>query len=425
MSLGKKLVLVSLCASLSSCANMPEMAQLTSSFASPSTSAENANVRIANGSDMKKLQKALNAMGMNAGTPDGLFGKKTSNAIKQFQRKNGLPVDGVPTFGLLAKATKSSGGGFSLPSFGSGSKEKKSDSAIAFSVNNCSKARSKEGQELAESLFSSVAGNMPIDIKPYLAGFCITEDKENLMDLYLYLAANGATHARLTVEKYNNLVSIYEKAGVDLGVRKDAFVRSMTSLNSDYMTLSNNRKKGTAQLLKNFDLAPVKTLLKNLPDSVNQLDSKYRTQAKSTMAEALVHSTSATFYLSRSVMTGKSLGELIDIKSDDKATKRDTGNKWDDWARRINIFDKDVQEVAKMTAFIAGNYGEIKNMLVASTYSVKTLTQDVKNVPKVNQSKAHNEVKQLRRRNGVTLSDFERGFEGKQLRSRNRVVASN
>ena len=54
------------------------------------------------GNDVKELQKKLNSLGFNAGAVDGIFGTKTRNAVMDFQRKNGLVVDGI-----VGKATRS------------------------------------------------------------------------------------------------------------------------------------------------------------------------------------------------------------------------------------------------------------------------------------------------------------------------------
>ena len=50
------------------------------------------------------IQRRLNELGYNAGTPDGLYGSKTRAAIQAFQRDNGLAVDGNTSQGLLQKA---------------------------------------------------------------------------------------------------------------------------------------------------------------------------------------------------------------------------------------------------------------------------------------------------------------------------------
>lgn len=46
------------------------------------------------GSDVTKVQKRLIQYGYMSGTADGKYGEKTREAVKYFQRKNGLTVDG-------------------------------------------------------------------------------------------------------------------------------------------------------------------------------------------------------------------------------------------------------------------------------------------------------------------------------------------
>lgn len=47
------------------------------------------------GSDVIKLQAALNALGYDCGAADGIFGVKTEAAVRRFQRAQQLAVDGV------------------------------------------------------------------------------------------------------------------------------------------------------------------------------------------------------------------------------------------------------------------------------------------------------------------------------------------
>ncbi|WP_334292873.1 peptidoglycan-binding domain-containing protein [Anaerocolumna aminovalerica] len=44
---------------------------------------------------MKKVQKKLNELGYDCGTPDGIMGKKTKKALKEYQEDYNLTVDGV------------------------------------------------------------------------------------------------------------------------------------------------------------------------------------------------------------------------------------------------------------------------------------------------------------------------------------------
>lgn len=47
------------------------------------------------GEDVRKLQEKLNALGYSCGMADGIFGSKTENALKRFQRANNLEIDGI------------------------------------------------------------------------------------------------------------------------------------------------------------------------------------------------------------------------------------------------------------------------------------------------------------------------------------------
>lgn len=47
------------------------------------------------GSAVKELQEKLNSLGYSCGVVDGDYGTKTTNAVRDFQRKNGLVVDGI------------------------------------------------------------------------------------------------------------------------------------------------------------------------------------------------------------------------------------------------------------------------------------------------------------------------------------------
>lgn len=55
------------------------------------------------GDQMKELQTRLEARGYDVGTVDGILGTNTREAIRQEQKRLGLPVDGWPTPELLGK----------------------------------------------------------------------------------------------------------------------------------------------------------------------------------------------------------------------------------------------------------------------------------------------------------------------------------
>lgn len=47
------------------------------------------------GSQVKTIQRLLNALGYSSGSVDGIFGAKTDTAVKSFQKKKSLTVDGI------------------------------------------------------------------------------------------------------------------------------------------------------------------------------------------------------------------------------------------------------------------------------------------------------------------------------------------
>ena len=47
------------------------------------------------GSEVTKIQTKLKRWGYYSGSVDGIYGTQTVNAVKYFQRKNGLTVDGI------------------------------------------------------------------------------------------------------------------------------------------------------------------------------------------------------------------------------------------------------------------------------------------------------------------------------------------
>jgi peptidoglycan hydrolase-like protein with peptidoglycan-binding domain len=47
------------------------------------------------GPDVAELQRRLQSLGYNVGPIDGIFGRQTERAVRQFQRDNNLVPDGV------------------------------------------------------------------------------------------------------------------------------------------------------------------------------------------------------------------------------------------------------------------------------------------------------------------------------------------
>ncbi len=66
------------------------------------------------GSTVKKMQQKLKNWGYYKGSVDGIFGKQTKEAVKYFQKKNGLTVDGIAgkkTLAALGMSSTSSSSG--------------------------------------------------------------------------------------------------------------------------------------------------------------------------------------------------------------------------------------------------------------------------------------------------------------------------
>jgi hypothetical protein len=51
--------------------------------------------RRSRGEAVKALQRRLGELGIDSGSPDGIFGRKTTRAVKAFQRRRGLKQDGL------------------------------------------------------------------------------------------------------------------------------------------------------------------------------------------------------------------------------------------------------------------------------------------------------------------------------------------
>ncbi len=61
------------------------------------------------GDDVAELQRRLNLLGFDAGREDGILGRETEDAIRQFQRNAGTTADGVCGPGTLAAIARVSG----------------------------------------------------------------------------------------------------------------------------------------------------------------------------------------------------------------------------------------------------------------------------------------------------------------------------
>ena len=61
------------------------------------------------------LQNKLNALGFNCGKADGTFGTQTDMAVRQFQAKYNLSVDGIAGSATLTKLDEVYSGGKTTP----------------------------------------------------------------------------------------------------------------------------------------------------------------------------------------------------------------------------------------------------------------------------------------------------------------------
>ena len=83
------------------------------------------------GEEVRELQQGLIDLGYLGGTADGIFGNKTENAVRQFQKKNKLSVDGLAgkkTRNLIASQASGSSSSSASSSSSSSSSSKSSSS---------------------------------------------------------------------------------------------------------------------------------------------------------------------------------------------------------------------------------------------------------------------------------------------------------
>jgi len=373
--------------------------------------------KIPDGSDMAELQSLLNELDThgesNVGQPDGIYGNRTRRAIQVFQQQQGIAVDGVASYAILDRARIAARGLPQEPA----SLSHDADGRAApveipdFILSQCIETDVLYGDQLMDGIFKEMTENLPIDVRPYLVGFCLPEDTYYLERIYLYLVAQGAAHARLTLLKYDALVDYYGKAGVDLGIRKDAFKRAIESLDSDIRTWGKNRRGGAKKLLGNFEAEPVQHLLKALPQGYEQLETRYREGARELMAEALAHSISSTFYLSRSTLTAR---EFFGMHKFDSVSG---SGFWQSVKKKIGK----VTQGVSVAYFATDHKDELIDMTKASTYAVKIFTVDIKEVPRIDPAKVERELAQYRERNSVELDEFELAFENQQLKQLNNM----
>lgn len=89
------------------------------------------------GKEVTNIQSRLKSWGYYNGSVDGIYGWRTSNAVKEFQRKNGLTADGVAGPATLSK--------IGLPT-GSSSSQSNNVTLLAMVINGEARGESYEGQ---------------------------------------------------------------------------------------------------------------------------------------------------------------------------------------------------------------------------------------------------------------------------------------
>jgi peptidoglycan hydrolase-like protein with peptidoglycan-binding domain len=94
------------------------------------------------GSDVKKLQKTLQSLGYDVGKTgaDGIYGSKTAAAVKQYQKDNGLAVDGIAGKNTLGSLYSTTPAKSSSSSSSSSSNTAKTSTATAAKTTGTTKA---------------------------------------------------------------------------------------------------------------------------------------------------------------------------------------------------------------------------------------------------------------------------------------------
>lgn len=79
--------------------------------AAPVATTAEAEARPVTREQIVEVQRHLNALGFDAGAPDGVAGPRTTAALRDYQEKNGLAATGVITAGLVNRLASAASGG--------------------------------------------------------------------------------------------------------------------------------------------------------------------------------------------------------------------------------------------------------------------------------------------------------------------------
>lgn len=252
---------------------------------------------IPNGADMRRLQAALKGQGFDPNGVDGKLGPGTTKAIKAYQAAHRVNVDGLPTYALLVAVVQTA----SPPAAGR--------ALTAASVNTQTIVKdcvgdsfSKDRSGLSDDVWNILQDELDDTQKSYLVGLCLPDGEQQLKEAYLYLVANGVTHARLTQEKLVQIAAVYERAGIDLAIRDDAFRNSAATLDADLNGLAKvkieDRIAGIEKLLEHYNDqdAESRRLLKEFVAHSNSLRGQYKEDVRLLMSDALSHAASSNFF---------------------------------------------------------------------------------------------------------------------------------
>ncbi len=371
----------------------------------------NPNEVLSNGQEMRELQSLLLTLGFDPKGVDGKFGNGTSQAITQFQVSRAVPVNGQPTRGVLILARKSVANIQQLNT--------KADTALdEKAVRECVGDKADaDTSGLAVDLMEQLENELSSDMKSYLVGLCLPTDKEQLRQAYLYLIAKGSIHARYTHVYYAELLSVYRQAGIDITVRGDAFRRSVELLDKDLSVLADDRLEGVERLVENYAAADAEAqrLLTEFVKHEKKLRGKYQSQAKELVSQSASHSASASFFLARSLYTGKRLFTFLGIDFPERSQ-----NNFSLWTQHLF---RNLGKNLNLVMFILRKRDALYDMTTASINAVNVLTFDIESVGeiKVTPAAAEDDVRRRREKNGVKLIAFEREFEEEQVRAQSQT----
>ncbi len=348
-------------------------------------------------SKIKQLQRFLTKKGYSTNGVDGKVGPGTKAAIKRYQKDHNLTVDGLASVKLLDHVQGSS----RIASKRGSSKGKKED---GFKMEQCVSSKTRDRQAAIKILFDSASEELQIDLDSYLRGFCVPEDKKKLAKLYIFLVTEGVIHSRIAEIKYNELIAVYKKAGVSIAIEKDSFRRSTgDKLIDDIKISAKDRMDGATILVKNsYQPEDNSKFQEDIKQAYNKIDanSPYKEPARKLLSAVLVHSSSSTFYLARSSYTIDQLSSYFGINVKDGIN----------WVEKTRLVANQVFQNMNLAYFLLSKQDELLSMLVSSTYSIKALTQDVKDIPKPDSKVATREVREYKEKGGFTLDEMEIDF---------------